>query len=279
MTPDPPNSADPLSRDDLSYELDWSRLPEDSGRQFRDADPWPHLIIDGLFPGEVIEAAEHEEMPRTMTLKAVRSQRKYRAESDEVSGPSARSLLDHLTSEPMVKFLRETTGIGDLEADSSFYNAGIYGGPPSSFQAVHADFRLHGITRSYHRIKVIVYLNSDWDESLGGQLELWDRGLSACRKRVTPVAGRMVVMGIGPDNYHGVPEALTSSGGRWRLTLATSYYSNTPAPDDRRPPFVRRPRRPEDPWWTGFGDVGGVVIEGRLLVERLWARVSSLRRN
>ncbi len=231
---------------------EWSLAASDYRSRYMSAIPWPHLVLDGVFDEAVVRAAEAEEMPFATSLPAHKSYRQVKAESPEVSGPAAASILERLVSPEFVRFVSDLTGVESVVADPTFYRAGLHVGKPGSFQAVHSDFRKHGHTRFYHRINVLVYLNSDWQDSWGGHLELWGRGMRACGQRVAPLAGRTVIFETGPETYHGVPDPLTCHPDRFRLTLASYYYTEEPAPDDRGRPYLRRPCRPQDPWYTGI---------------------------
>jgi hypothetical protein len=237
--------------------------------RYRSASPWPHLVLDGVLDGAVVDAAEREEMPFALSLPSHRSHRQIKAESPEVSGPAAASILAGLVTPSFVEFLAELTGIPSLLPDPSFFWAGLHVGVPGSFQAVHADFRRQASTGLYHRANVLVYLNSDWSDEYGGHLELWDKGITSCGARISPVAGRMVIFETGADTYHGVPDRLTCPPDRVRLTLAAYFYTKEPPPADRRRPYLRRPRRPEDPWLTGVASPADATASSRVLARDL----------
>jgi hypothetical protein len=57
-------------------------------------------------------------------------------------------------------------------------------------------------------------------------LELWDREMKDCVKRVLPVFNRCVVFSTTSTSYHGHPLPLTCPKSRTRKSLATYYYTN-----------------------------------------------------
>ncbi len=74
---------------------------------------------------------------------------------------------------------------------------------------------------------MLIYLNRDWQEDYGAHLELWDAGLTACRKRILPVFNRTVVFSTTDGSYHGHPHPLTSPAGvtRKSISLAAARHA------------------------------------------------------
>jgi Rps23 Pro-64 3,4-dihydroxylase Tpa1-like proline 4-hydroxylase len=129
---------------------------------------------------------------------------------------------------------------------------GLYVYPPGAFQALHRDFRRHPVTGMFHRVTVLVFLNSDWHDDYGGEFELWTKGGKECVRRIAPAAGTVVIFEPSPDALHGIPDPIRCPSGRARLSLTSSYFAPTPAPGDRRDSLLFRPKRPEDPWYMRF---------------------------
>lgn len=227
------------------------------------ASPWPHLVLDDLVDSTAIAAAETEELRRALDLKVHGGNRMVKAESPEVDGRSANDILDSLLTPEFVAFLEELTGIAGLIPDPTHSYAGIHVSPPGATQALHRDFRLHPVNGLFHRVNVLVYLNSDWKEEYGGELELWPEDTSRGGKKVLPTAGRVVIFETTPTSFHGVPDPVRCPPGRARLSLASYYYTDYPGPNDRREAIVFSP--PATPRSLVSGRPG---IEGYLLQPR-----------
>jgi Rps23 Pro-64 3,4-dihydroxylase Tpa1-like proline 4-hydroxylase len=231
--------------------------------------PWPHLVLDDLIDPAVIAAAEAQEIGRGLELQPHRSYRHVKAESPEVVGAATKALQDDLDSPPFLEFLEQLTGVPNLVADPSHFWAGVHVSSAGAFQAVHRDFRKHPVSKLFHRVNVLTYLNSDWESAFGGELELWSSDMTGHVERIAPLAGKMVIFETTPETLHGVPDPVRCPPGRARLSLASYYYSESPGPQHRLPALLRRPRRPQDPWFTGFAAPSdGVAGLGRL-VKRL----------
>jgi hypothetical protein len=235
---------------------------------YQTASPWPHVVLDDLIDPALIAAAEQEELEPSLNLEVDRSYRKIKAESPEPNGPAATKILDSIGSAGFVKFLEELTGVSGLIPDPTHYWAGLHVNPPGAFQAIHRDFRVHPITGLFHRVNILIYLNSDWKSEYAGELELWKTDKSACGRQVPPVAGKSVIFEAGPLAFHGIPEPIRCPTGRARLSLAAIYYTEDPPPDDRKESRFFRPKRPQDPWYMGFGTFGDGVNLVRRTIER-----------
>ncbi len=239
---------------------DLDLLAEKHRESFRTAQPWPHVVLDGLIDPSLIAAAEAQELGRALELKVHKGNRMVKAESPDVHGRAAHEILDALLTPQFVAFLEKLTGITGLDPDPSHYWAGIHVSPPGTSQVLHRDFRLHPTTGLFHRVNVLIYLNSDWKEEYGGELELWPADRSACSKRVVPDAGRVVIFETTPTSFHGLPDPVHCPQGRARLSLASFYYTDYPGATDRREPLVLSPKRPQDPWYMNFRPPKDIVF-------------------
>jgi Rps23 Pro-64 3,4-dihydroxylase Tpa1-like proline 4-hydroxylase len=231
----------PIAFGDLSGLADTYRDTYDA------AEPWPHLVLEDLVDPAYVAAAETQEITRALGLELQKEQGIVKAESAEVSGGAAQEILDSLLAPAFIDFLEQLTGIDRLMGDPTHAKAGLHVSPPGAFQALHRDFRRHPTTHYYHRINVLVFLNSDWRHEYGGELELWPANRSACGQRIRPEAGRVVIFETTPTSYHAIPEPVSCPAGRARLSLASYYYTVNPGPKDQRDMKVFLPKRPQDP--------------------------------
>src|SRR5690606_28318038 len=74
---------------------------------------------------------------------------------------------------------------------------------------------------------MLIYLNKDWDEAYGGHLELWDAGMKACREKILPTFGKVVVFNTTDFANHGHPNPLACPPDRSRKSIALYYYSSS----------------------------------------------------
>jgi 2OG-Fe(II) oxygenase superfamily len=196
--------------------------------EYRTAQPFPHLVLDGLFDPDLLRAII-DEFPKPGDIEwiAYKSVREIKLASnrDEHFGPLTRILLYHLNSAPFLSFLSEVAGIEGLVADSYFDGGGMHQIQRGGKLAIHADFNRHPMTGLDRRLNALLYLNPDWREEYGGHLELWDSDMTGCVRKVLPVFNRMIVFGTTDCTYHGHPDPLACPEGMTRKSLALYYFS------------------------------------------------------
>ena len=76
------------------------------------------------------------------------------------------------------------------------------------------------------RLNLILYLNKGWLEEYGGNLELWDRAMTRCERRILPIANRCVIFNTTDFSNHGHPDPLACPEGMTRKSMALYYFSN-----------------------------------------------------
>lgn len=131
-----------------------------------------------------------------------------------------------LNSGPFVEFLERSMGISGLIPDPSLRGGGLHQIMTGGKLDIHCDFNWHQHLKLDRRLNAILYLNPIWDESWGGHLEMWDRNMTACQKKIAPVFNRLVVFETTDFSYHGHPEPLRCPPSVTRKSMAWYYYTN-----------------------------------------------------
>jgi len=214
----------------IIFDRDQLMRTADSQRNaFAIAEPFPHVVIDGVVPELVLdavlsefpepEAAPWQQFDRPTELKLAL------ADTTRM-GPMTRHLLAEFNGQVFTEFLERLTGIDGLIPDPHYVGGGLHQIRAGGFLKVHADFNRHSRLKLDRRLNVLLYLNKDWQESYGGHLELWDVDMKNCVRRVLPVFDRMVVFATTDHAYHGHPDPLTCPPDRARRSMALYYYSN-----------------------------------------------------
>ena len=112
-------------------------------------------------------------------------------------------LLEFVKGCVFLEFLESLTGIDGLIPDPYYEGGGLHPIVPGGFLKVHADFNWHKDLKLDRRLNVIVYLNRNWKEEYGGHLELWNREMTRCERRVLPIFNRCVIFSTTDFSYHG----------------------------------------------------------------------------
>ena len=223
-----PINADFLQTDEIQNLA--GRLCE----QYLNAAPFPHIVIDDFFPVGILKTIIKEfPKPEEIAWNEFDNKREKKLASTAESqmGEATRLFLYQLNSSSFINFLETLTGIEGLIPDPHFWGGGLHQITRGGYLKIHADFNWHEKLRLDRRLNLLLYLNQDWPEAYGGHLELWNRDMSHCEKRVLPVFNRCVIFNTTDTSYHGHPEPLACPPGQTRKSLALYYYSNG-RPDD-----------------------------------------------
>jgi hypothetical protein len=214
-------------------------LAEPLRDSFARAEPYPHAVLDGVFADAVVDALIAEfpapDDPRWNEHRHAHSD-KLASADETLFGPVTRQLFLELCSARFVAFLETLSGIGGLIPDPLLCGAGLHQIEPGGFLEIHADFNRHPVWDLDRRLNVLLYLNRDWREEYGAELELWDAKMRRCVRRYAPLANRLVIFRATDRSYHGHPAPLATPPGLTRKSLAAYYYSNGRPAEERSAP-------------------------------------------
>lgn len=208
-------------------------------RAFVDALPYPHVVVDGLL-GEPRSTAIARAFPpashagwkrRDYAEQSGRLGQLQRTGFEDVA-IEARWILAEVNGLAFLDFLGALTGRRDLVPDPQFTGAGLLATLPGGHLGVHVDFNRDSARHLDRVASVLYYAPINWDESWGGELELWDRARTRCDVKIAPVRDRLVVMAYGEDHWHGHPSPVRCPEGHMRAVFAAHYYAARAQPDD-----------------------------------------------
>ena len=212
---------------------------------YRNAQPFPHLVQDGVLTptafADVTKAFPPVDDDFWRGYLHVNETKYCNVKPDTWAAP-LQQLARELTSPAFVEYLQELTGIDDLLPDWSMDGGGLHQTLRGGHLNIHADFTTHHVHQDWaRRVNILVYLNEDWPEEWGGQLELWDKDMTACQAKVSPAGNRMLIFTTSFDSFHGHPDPLTCPPGEARRSMALYYFTKEVAPTRRATYYQPRP--------------------------------------
>lgn len=217
------------------------------------AEPFPHIALDHFLPTAMIEGMlEHFPVDAKAHDKVY--QKGYGGTHKRQTLPYdcdeyVRNAFSFFNSAAMLQFLEGITNIRGLLPDPYFSGGGLHETAKGGLLGIHADFRVNENLQLLRRVNVLIYLNKDWQEAYGGNLELWDREMKANVKSVAPIFNRCVIFNTDEDSFHGHPDPLTTPDGLTRRSIALYYYTATGIDNDsgesRHTRYVARPNDSE----------------------------------
>ena len=201
--------------------------------RYGSADPFPHSVIDDFLPPDTAERV-HDAFPDPTLPSFEQPDNAHqvgklgRTQMNDFRGvPDVlRHVLADLNGAVFIDFLEALTGIEGLIPDPHFAGGAMHQILPGGRLDIHADFNRHDRLKLDRRLNVLIYFNKNWDPSYGGDLELWDRDMRACRQRIAPLFNRCVIFNTTSESYHGHPVPLTCPPDRTRNSIALYYYTN-----------------------------------------------------
>lgn len=214
--------------------------------EYQNAKPFPHVVLDDwdLAPKE-----SHGTFPDAESSVWYRYdnvfEKKLATNKFEALPKCWSTLAGILNGPTFVGYLEHVTGIPNLIPDPKFRGGGIHMILPGGKLDIHADFNVHPDLQLERRVNVLIYLNKKWRKAWGGELELWDKDMSRCVKRIAPKFNRMVCFNTSGDAFHGHPDPLKCPEGVTRKSFAAYYYTN-PGKCPLKPHSTRYQKRPQD---------------------------------
>ena len=194
------------------------------------ADPFPHIIIDNFFNEKNLDMLI-ENFPRNSDEYSDvfnnKIEKKLTLNNPSQFSEENNNFINFLNSYIFTNFLQVITNIDEpLIPDPYLIGGGLHELKNNGFLNVHADFNIHPKMKLDRRLNVLIYLNKNWTNENGGQLELWNKEMTKCHQSIIPKYNRMVIFSTTSFSYHGNPNKVKCLDDNSRKSLALYYYSN-----------------------------------------------------
>ncbi|MBB2200963.1 2OG-Fe(II) oxygenase [Gluconacetobacter tumulisoli] len=211
--------------------------------RYQSAHPFPHLIIDDLFPENwllpILDAYRHRSDWQWQCYDTALQKKTATVPNSDLPSHVQR-YFDFVYSGPFLRLLTSLTGIENLLPDPSLFGGGMHVVSGGGHFDLHIDFQKHPQTSLTNRLAMLTYLNPDWDTQNGGNLELWTVRPSARAVEIAPHFGRTVLMEQSKIAAHGHPTHIKP--GLERKALIAYFYTNDATADMKSTTvYVSRP--------------------------------------
>lgn len=198
---------------------------------FKNTEPFPYYLIDNLFQNTILDEIIDElkklnfqQWQFDPSAPGIQDCKFFLSEPDKIP-LKTKKFIDFLNSEQFLQFLSNLTGIQNLISDPQLNGGGVHKILTGGKLALHSDFNTDLRTGYYRRLNILIYLNKDWKDEWGGNLELWNKELTKKEVSITPIFNRMVIFETSDFSFHGHPEPLKCPDGFERLSIALYYYT------------------------------------------------------
>ena len=209
------------------------------GKQWGNAVPFAHAVIDDFFDPKIAHALADEFPPFGNELWNEYNnpiEIKKTCNAWDKFPPTTYRAFWLLSLPTFVGELAHAVGADDLVADVGLNGGGWHIHACGGKLNPHLDYSMHPKLNYQRRINLLVYLNPDWQSEWGGRLGFYadDGGQPGeLVKAVEPKFNRAVIFDTR-NSWHGLCDAITCPPDQYRKSLAMYFLSTPPADADRR---------------------------------------------
>ena len=167
-------------------------------KEYINSSPFPHIVIDNFF-NETILNDILSEFPKNLDnigyqYKTKVEQKKFTLNDSKLLSENTSNFINFLNSQIFLDFLQTLTGINEkLQSDPYLQGGGLHELRNDGYLNVHADFNIHPTLKLDRRLNILIYLNKNWEDEFGGNLQLWNEDMTKCEKKIIPIFNRMVI--------------------------------------------------------------------------------------
>ena len=230
----------------------------DLQKQYRSHPGYSLLTLDNFLPSQVVQemSQELESIPLDHCKHFTRKGSCMYEHNKLEDTPIADAVVHALHSSPFVKWLQEVTDTIDLIPDPHLIGAGYMKSFKGDSLKIHTDFNWNEQLRLHRMLSVVIYLNEDWQEEWGGQLNFYDLERKNVLTKVPVGPGNVVIWNYNNLAFHGYPDPMTCPEGISRKGIRFFYYVSNAQHDDKHPPhrslywFDEKTGTPYDQPWN-----------------------------
>ncbi len=198
--------------------------------KYFDQHPYPFAQIDNFLDNDFLDQI-YAEFPKLNSSKWINykhfNENKFGNTKIDSFPPKIKELITYLNSEVFTRKLSEFTGIAGLISDPLLEGGGLHQTPRNGFLNIHADFTAHPHHKSWRRrVNLLIYLNKELQPEWGGELEIWEKDMSKCVHKISPIYNRCVIFNTDSDTYHGHPDPFNCPEGESRKSIALYYFTD-----------------------------------------------------
>tara|TARA_B100000787_G_C16146337_1_gene274412 strand:- start:50 stop:916 length:867 start_codon:yes stop_codon:yes gene_type:complete len=198
--------------------------------KYKNSEPYPHIILKNFFNkdflNEVLKEFPDLSKNKSSINYANKNEVKFANNKKKTFKKNTKLFFKYLNSPTFLKFIKKISSIKEkILADQSLNGGGLHEIKRGGILKVHTDFNKHPTKNLDRRINVLIYLNKNWKKNYGGQLELWNKDMKKCVKKIMPIFNTMVIFSTNDFTNHGHPNHLRCPKTISRKSIATYYFS------------------------------------------------------
>ena len=199
-------------------------------KSFLNNKPFNHCVIDNFFELKIAKKLE-KEFPNyeSNIWQGYNNQIEVKKVCNNwnLFPNTTYKVVTYLNSEKFISILNAVISKKKFYPDIGLNGGGWHIHKQGGKLNTHLDYSIHPKLNLQRKLNLIVYLNSKWQKSWGGDLGLWDNKSSKSPgkliKSVAPIFNRAILFDTTQNSWHGLPEPLTCPPNQFRKSLAIYY--------------------------------------------------------
>lgn len=204
-------------------------------QRFQQGRPFRHVVIDDFLTAQFCSEI-CEQFPEFHDSHAINENEQVggKATREEVRalGDAYRKADDLMRAPEFLALIGRITGVADLHYDPYYFGGGTHENREGQELDPHIDFNYHTVSNQHRRLNLIIYLNSEWEASWGGSLQLHrDPYLEPSEDEIltlTPLMNRCVIFETNEHSWHGFERISLPDDkkGMSRKSFAVYFYTD-----------------------------------------------------
>ena len=197
---------------------------------YQSGKPYPHIVIKNYFDKNFLSKVldEFPNLSKISSSKNYNNKNEIKFSNNKKKNfkKNTKILFKFLNSKLFLNFVQNLASINEkLLPDFELNGGGLHEIKRGGVLKIHTDFNKHPYKNIDRRINVLIYLNKQWKKSYGGNLELWNKSMKKCVKKIAPNFNTMVIFSTNDFTNHGHPNPLKCPETISRKSIATYYFS------------------------------------------------------
>ena len=197
---------------------------------YQSGKPYPHIVIKNYFDKNFLSKVldEFPNLSKISSSKNYNNKNEIKFSNNKKKNfkKNKKILFKFLNSKLFLNFVQNLASINEkLLPDFELNGGGLHEIKRGGVLKIHTDFNKHPYKNIDRRINVLIYLNKQWKKNYGGNLELWNKSMKKCVKKIAPNFNTMVIFSTNDFTNHGHPNPLKCPETISRKSIATYYFS------------------------------------------------------
>ena len=147
--------------------------------------------------------------------------------------PVTEAIVNHLNSGKFMSWGEGLSNIEGLLPDPYLHGAGIVKMPRGKTITLHTDFTWNAKIKTQHSMNVGLYMNKEWREEWGGNLQFWNDDSTVCHLDIVVKPNSLIFWDKPTKVIHGFADGLNCPEDITRDVLMVFYYESHDVPRDR----------------------------------------------